>query len=90
MIFPCNFNDIGYSKFLITLCCYVYNFENTIGHYIYNINSLLLFVKFYEIQHKIKEQIGSIISISPKLNGDRCMWLFSSIIVCYVKTEKYK
>ena len=28
MIFLCNFNDIGYTKFLITLLLYKYNFEN--------------------------------------------------------------
>ena len=45
MIFPYNFNDIGYAKFLIILLYII--LKITIEHYIYNINSLLLSMKFY-------------------------------------------
>ena len=45
MIFPWNFNNIGYTKFLITLLYII--LKITIEYYIYNINSLSLSVKFY-------------------------------------------
>ena len=39
IVFSCNFQDIGYAKFLITLLFMYLMLKITIGYYIYNINS---------------------------------------------------
>ena len=84
MVFPTNFHDINYTKFLITLLLCIWFWKSLLditytisihNHYMWSSTKYIRKKK----EKKKERKIGSI--VSPKLNGDRCMRSFSSITI---------